>query len=291
MLKKIALVLFATLILLSAVGCSEGVPEGNITFNSLEEMQEHLNGKWFSSDSLRGASYRYSEVIIDNDKITECFVLAGVSDKDGYDKFTHNDNYKFEDFYYSYESPKFKYNTGQIFAGESDRNINIKDGYLKIGNRVYYKASNKTDVIYENFETFQDFCEFSLHVGNGQIDRYNSNCRFVSMIGYKKGEKDAIFDNPDEDETFLNMGCDENNISFELTYDSKTHFFGTTAAFAKLYNEQIKEVQEYRRTHVIALIGTKMPDFNKKDTYNNDEFFELDYYLYMNSDGKLISNI
>ena len=34
-----------------------------------------------------------------------------------------------------------------------------------------------------------------------------------------------------------------------------------------------------------------MPDFNKKDTYNNDEFFELDYYLYMNSDGKLISNI
>ncbi len=301
MIKKIFAVLLMTCLLIPMVGCgNEKKPKGNISFDSIEKMQKCLNGKWFSISDGGTLFPQYSELIFSDDEIKICQVYGwhfnSNNGENGERELFVNNNVEFKD-YENLLEPQFKYKIGRVQFGEGDSNSNIDiknfveiaDGtkytepYLLIGNTVYFKATDRIDFSCKNFKTFEEFCALVL-----SKDFSNP---FYSMYYSDGDEKLGIKKGIDEDDFFIYEGCDSDEISFEITNNNycPTHYFARIDEFESLYNE-IKNLY-FRRTNIIGLIGTEMPDFNKKEWAKNHSFKELDYYLYMNSEGKLISNI
>ena len=165
-MKRFLLVCFIACLLLTTVGCNENLEEkmeseDNITFGSLEEMKTYLNGKWYRGE-YHITTYIYEEIIFHNEEIKSCRVRS-YRDKDN--SYIKDENYSFEKNFKDYDddtTPEFNYEKGQIYIGKRDSscNINVKDGYLKIDRQVYYKATDNTNISYENFETFQNIIDF-----------------------------------------------------------------------------------------------------------------------------------
>lgn len=283
------------------VGCGETKPEDNVAFDSIEEMQACLNGKWFaiSSNSLMNPSY--TEIIFNGDEIKKCevygWIWKKVEDENGKQELEYElknyDNLKFEE--YESGKPTFKYKIGEVKFNYEAKNINIKeyvevgDGkevrekYLLIGNTVYFKATDKTELSYDNFETFFNFCEKTLPK--------KSDCFFASTYYREKNASLNIEEGLEEKYLFTYYGWEKTSFEIYQDYFKQTHFFAQTDEFKTLY-EEIEKIHGFcHRTNIIALIGTEMPDFDKKDWVKNHSFRELKYYLCMSSKGKLISNI
>lgn len=299
-MKKLCSLLLILCLLFCLAGCGESKPEDNIAFESIEEMQECLNGKWFSvQGSFIGPEY--SEIIFDDDEIKECTVFGWVSKRiEGEDGTTdleyelkQYENLEFKN-YGNTDSPQFKHKIGRVLFGLEHLNIDIKEYVdiveetevkekcLVINNRVYFKSTDKIDLSCENFEIFQNFCELAL--SRGIVEP------FISMY-YRDGDEESDIEKGiDDDAFFVYEGCDSDEISFEIAQYEYTpvHYFARTDEFEFLYNE-IKDLF-LRRINILGLIGTRMSDFEKKDWAKNHIFEELDYYLYMNSEGKLVSN-
>ena len=297
MIRKIFSVLLMACLIILMVVCGKGKPKGNISFDSLEKMQECLNGKWFHISDGAGFFPRYTELVFNNDEIKECNVYGWSFNKEnGERELVHNENVEFKDYENAY-APQFKYKIGRIQFGTENSNWNIdvkecaymveasevKEICLLIDGSAFFKATDRTDLSCENFKTFEKFCEKALskEFSNPFCNMYYSDGD--EKLGIKKGI--------DKDGFFIYEGCDSDEISFEITNHNYrlTHYFARIDEFESLYNE-IKDLF-LRRTNIIGLIGTEMPDFNKKDWEKNHSFKELDYYLYMNSEGKLVSNI
>lgn len=290
-MKRFLLVCFIACLLLTTVGCNENLEEkmeseDNITFGSLEEMKTYLNGKWYRGE-YHITTYIYEEIIFHNEEIKSCRVRS-YRDKDN--SYIKDENYSFEKNFKDYDddtTPEFNYEKGQIYIGKRDSscNINVKDGYLKIDRQVYYKATDNTNISYENFETFQNFCEFVSSLTEGMT-------RWADMYGWKEIEDGEIKTvDPDLDDTFEYMGCDDQNISFEIVQRSavNSHYFAQASFFKELY-EEVKDLGTYENTKILSLYGIDMTKFDKKSGLK-DRFYELKYYLSMNADGKLITNI
>lgn len=296
MFKKVISILLITSVIFCATGCAQTKkPRGNVSFESKKEMFEALNGTWFSVNDLFTGPI-YTEIVFNDDKIKQCQVYGWLYnfDTDEY-KPQYNENINFEDYYGYGSIPDFDYKTGQIFfKNNDDLDIDIKmnkytaDGkeikemYLKIGRQVYLKASDNTDLSVENFKTFQNFCAAAIS---------NEKYSFVDLYYRQRDEKNDIDGGIERNGLFTYKGCDSEKVSFEIVRigTNDTHYMARTDEFEYLYNE-IKDLY-YHRTNIIALIGDDMPDFDKKEYYKNDTFRELKYYLYMNSEGKLVSNI
>lgn len=307
-MKKLCSLLLILCLLLCLIGCGEikeEVPDGNITFESIEEMQECLNGKWFSME--QGVYPRYTEIVFNNNEIKECEVFAWSLENDVNEegeiigtkyKLNNYENLKFREYGFTKNTPTFKHKTGQVFFSAESLNINIKeytnvaDGkeikekYLLINSNVYFKATDKTDLSCENFEIFLKFCDVAIN--------NDETFPFVNMH-YSEEDKDlGIEKGIDEDGFFAYEGCDSDEISFEIYKHhrfSPTHYFARTDEFGQLY----KDIENLRGlghiTNIIGLIGNEMPYFDKKDWQEKHRFEELKYYLYMNLEGKLVSNI
>lgn len=302
MIKKIFAVLLMACLLIPMVGCGKEKPKGNISFDSLEKMQECLNGKWFSVE--RVIYPQYAELVFKNNEIKELEVYGWTSENDVNEegkiigtKYELNkyEELEFKDYNYTSSTPQFKYKTGQVLFDVENLNINIKeyvnvaDGkeirekYLLIGSRVYFKATDKTELSCDNFKTFLKFCEVAIN---------NKETNSFASMYYQDGDKKRdTEEGVDKNRFFIYQGCDSDEISFEISNReySPTHYFARTDEFKHLY-EEIKDLLGHR-TNIIGLIGTEMPDFKKKDWAKNHRFKELDYYLYMNPEGKLVSNI
>lgn len=307
MKKVISAVLIICLVfcLVSCGETKEKVPEGNIVFASLEEMQECLNGKWFSIQSGLYSLYPiYTEIIFNDNEIKDCKVTAWSTENDTNENgeiigtkyvLSHYENLKFNEYSLFKETPKFNHKTGQVLFDTEHSNISIKKyanvsngkvingKYLLIGNEVYFKATDKTDLSCENFEIFLKFCNVAI---NNDATR-----PFISMR-YKEENKDqGVKKGIDKKGFFAYEGCDSNEISFEIYMHhdySPSHYFARTDEFSQLYHE-LRDSGNI--TNIIGLIGTDMPYFDKKDWQEHHRFKELKYYLYMNSEGKLVSNI
>ncbi|MBQ9846549.1 MAG: hypothetical protein IJO58_01890 [Clostridia bacterium] len=311
MKKKIVSVVLMLCLIICLAGCEiteEKLPEGNIAFASLEEMQACLNGKWFSME--KGIYPRYTEIVFNNNEIKECEVFAWSRENDVNEegeiigtkyKLNNYENLNFREYRFANCTPTFKHKTGQVFVGIESLNINIKeytnvaDGkeikekYLLINSKVYFKATNKTDLSCENFEMFLKFCDVAIN-----NDETLPFVEFVDMHYSEEDENSGIKKGIDEDGFFAYEGCDSDKISFEIYKHHRfrpTHYFARTDEFGQLYND-IENLRGLGHiTNIISLIGTEMPYFNKKDWLENHRFEELKYYLYMNLEGKLVSNI
>ncbi|MBQ2933623.1 MAG: hypothetical protein IJE02_03300 [Clostridia bacterium] len=296
MFKKVISVLLITSFIFCLTGCAQTKkPRGNVSFESKKEMFEALNGTWFSvNDSFTGPTY--TEIVFNDDKIKQCQVYGWLydSDTDEY-KPQYNENINFEDYYGYGSLVDFDYKTGQILFKNNnyldvDIKINkhtgdgkeIKEMYLKIGSRVYLKASDNTDLSVENFKTFQNFCAAAI---------FNKTYTLVGMSYQYKDEATNTEAGINYDNMFVFNDFDNEETSFDVIhrYYNDVHYMARTDEFEYLYNE-IKDFYGHK-TNIIALIGDDMPDFDKKEYYKNDRFRELKYYLYMNSEGKLVSNI
>ena len=290
MLKKIVSILLLLCLLIPMGGCAETVPEGNVAFESLEEMQECLNGKWFSIDYIFA---EYTEIVFNNNEIKKCRVLGWDSENDVNEQgevigtkyeLKHYENLEFTDYFRTESEPQLKYQTGQVLF-DNISHIDIKEyitfveekeiteKYLLIDGRKFLKATNNTDLSTDNFKIFEKFCEKAIY--NKAPNPFNQ----MTHLGYE-GLNGQFF---------IYAGCDSDKISFEIEIGN-TKYVARTDEFGSLFNE-VENIGLYGRTNIIGLIGTDMPDFEKKDWAKNWTFRELDYYLYMNSEGKLITNI
>ena len=273
------------------------VPKGNISFDSIEEMQECLNGKWFSISGFH-MSPMYTEIIFNNSEIKKCevygWIWRKVKGENGEEELVyelkHYDDLRFEK--YADYKPNFKYKTGQVKFSEVRKNINIKEyvdiveeekvkeKYLLIGNSVFFKATDKIEFSCDNFKIFEKFCEIALP------NKFSNP--FTSMNYNYDDEEIGIEEGIADDEFYIYEGCDTDEISFEVSRGI-VHYFARRDEFDYLYDE-IKHLF-LRRTNIIGLMGTEMSNFEKPSWANKHIFKELQYYLYMNSEGELISNV